>query len=326
MGTVRRSIRSVFLSVLSAALILGYAVAGSAHPGGTDSRGGHHCWTNCDRWGERYGEWHCHSGCGGGGGDGGGSYTPPKPRDTTPPAKPSVKGATVKGSRLRILVVAERNSTLNFWLRGRLKETVKATGSKQRVDLTLADGRHEIKIVAKDAAGNKSRPKYVERKIDTRAPNDPWISVEPGTPSNTETEFTIGGEPRSEFTFRVAQGSSVLVTRTGRLPGSGQYVIGLELEEGSYRSSVYLIDEAGNRSNKTIEEFEIGSLEPPAPGPQDTYSSVATPIDDATSVADRSEESSNTEAILFLALIGGGAWLARKRIGSWVAKLRGGTA
>ena len=33
-----------------------------AHPGRTDSDGCHTCWTNCDKWGLSYGEYHCHNG------------------------------------------------------------------------------------------------------------------------------------------------------------------------------------------------------------------------------------------------------------------------
>jgi hypothetical protein len=33
-----------------------------AHPGRTDSSGGHYCWTNCEKWGYTYGQWHSHSG------------------------------------------------------------------------------------------------------------------------------------------------------------------------------------------------------------------------------------------------------------------------
>jgi hypothetical protein len=33
-----------------------------AHPGNTASDGCHYCWTNCDYWGEVYGERHCHNG------------------------------------------------------------------------------------------------------------------------------------------------------------------------------------------------------------------------------------------------------------------------
>ena len=34
----------------------------SAHPGGTDSDGGHHCWTDCGSHGYEDGEYHFHDG------------------------------------------------------------------------------------------------------------------------------------------------------------------------------------------------------------------------------------------------------------------------
>lgn len=33
----------------------------NAHPGRTDSNGGHHCWTNCEKWGYETGEYHYHN-------------------------------------------------------------------------------------------------------------------------------------------------------------------------------------------------------------------------------------------------------------------------
>lgn len=36
----------------------------SAHPGRTDSKGGHTCKTNCEKWGLEYGEYHYHNGKG----------------------------------------------------------------------------------------------------------------------------------------------------------------------------------------------------------------------------------------------------------------------
>lgn len=32
----------------------------AAHSGGTDSNGGHHCWTDCENYGYDYGEYHYH--------------------------------------------------------------------------------------------------------------------------------------------------------------------------------------------------------------------------------------------------------------------------
>jgi len=46
------------------ALILLSSTVASAHPGRTDASGGHHCWTNCERWGLSYGEYHYHNGGG----------------------------------------------------------------------------------------------------------------------------------------------------------------------------------------------------------------------------------------------------------------------
>lgn len=47
--------------ILLAALFLVPSMA-EAHPGNTDSSGGHHCWTNCEDWGYEYGEYHNHNG------------------------------------------------------------------------------------------------------------------------------------------------------------------------------------------------------------------------------------------------------------------------
>ncbi len=47
-----------FLLALSLLLITGTAFA---HPGRTDSKGGHHCRTNCEKWGYEYGAYHYHN-------------------------------------------------------------------------------------------------------------------------------------------------------------------------------------------------------------------------------------------------------------------------
>lgn len=45
------------------ATTIGNSTGGHAHsatPGGLDSRGGHHCWTRCGRYGMYTGQYHCH--------------------------------------------------------------------------------------------------------------------------------------------------------------------------------------------------------------------------------------------------------------------------
>lgn len=49
--------RIAIFIIIAIALLLAPA---SASPGGLDSRGGHHCWTNCERYGLYYGQYHCH--------------------------------------------------------------------------------------------------------------------------------------------------------------------------------------------------------------------------------------------------------------------------
>jgi len=66
-------------------ILFGVTVAGYnsfAHPGRTDSSGGHTCRTNCtERWGLNYGEYHYHS-------------SSPRPSPYTLPSNPKVKGIT----------------------------------------------------------------------------------------------------------------------------------------------------------------------------------------------------------------------------------------
>jgi beta-lactamase superfamily II metal-dependent hydrolase len=50
----------VTLTVTASLLLSPFAA--HAHPGRTDSNGGHHCWTNCEKWGYEYGEYHYHNG------------------------------------------------------------------------------------------------------------------------------------------------------------------------------------------------------------------------------------------------------------------------
>lgn len=50
-------------TILTIALLsLSFASFSSAHPGKTDSKGGHTCWTNCAKWGLKDGEYHYHKG------------------------------------------------------------------------------------------------------------------------------------------------------------------------------------------------------------------------------------------------------------------------
>jgi hypothetical protein len=55
---MRTRIRIAIAIGAFALLIIPATTIGS--PGGLDSRGGHHCWTKCARYGLYYGQYHCH--------------------------------------------------------------------------------------------------------------------------------------------------------------------------------------------------------------------------------------------------------------------------
>jgi hypothetical protein len=47
--------------LLCVMVIMGFNIKVYAHPGNTDANGGHYCWTNCEKWGLEYGEYHYHN-------------------------------------------------------------------------------------------------------------------------------------------------------------------------------------------------------------------------------------------------------------------------
>ncbi|MEX0673335.1 MAG: hypothetical protein WD067_01095 [Gaiellaceae bacterium] len=49
----------VLLSLMIASAAY-FAASALSSPGGLDRRGGHHCWTNCARYGLYTGQYHCH--------------------------------------------------------------------------------------------------------------------------------------------------------------------------------------------------------------------------------------------------------------------------
>ncbi len=49
-----------FTATLGLLTLSGFAAQAVASRGGLDSRGGHHCWTNCARYSLYTGQYHCH--------------------------------------------------------------------------------------------------------------------------------------------------------------------------------------------------------------------------------------------------------------------------
>ena len=54
--------KKIIIGLLFFALFTASTSVVDAHPGRTDKNGGHYCWTNCEKWGLKYGEYHYHNG------------------------------------------------------------------------------------------------------------------------------------------------------------------------------------------------------------------------------------------------------------------------
>lgn len=70
------------ISVLVCGFLLLLPFTASAHPGRTDSNGGHTCRTNCEKWGLQYGEYHYHNG--GSTSNGSSNISKPAPKKPVP--------------------------------------------------------------------------------------------------------------------------------------------------------------------------------------------------------------------------------------------------
>lgn len=81
---VRNGFSSI-ISVLLCCFLLLLPFTANAHPGRTDSNGGHTCRTNCEKWGLKYGEYHYHNG--GGSASNGGSSSTSKSAPSSPVPK-----------------------------------------------------------------------------------------------------------------------------------------------------------------------------------------------------------------------------------------------
>ncbi|WP_239617319.1 MBL fold metallo-hydrolase [Cohnella mopanensis] len=77
--------RKISLVLLTITTLLLSTNVTTAHPGRTDSNGGHTCRTNCAKWGLKDGEYHYHNG------NNSTTTTPSTPTPTTEPAKPTGK-------------------------------------------------------------------------------------------------------------------------------------------------------------------------------------------------------------------------------------------
>ncbi|ETT45686.1 putative S-layer protein [Paenibacillus sp. FSL R7-269] len=130
--------KRIALSMIMSVLLILLPVIANAHPGRTDSDGGHYCRTNCAKWGLKNGEYHYHNG--------GGSKSAPaatkKPTvkaTTKPTAKPTSKPAATPAPAAIVMPKKQAAGTLQVYFLdvGQGDSTLIRTPSNQYV---LIDG------------------------------------------------------------------------------------------------------------------------------------------------------------------------------------------
>jgi hypothetical protein len=103
---MRRLTYMFLVALTGVVLVIGFVPSAAgiahAHPGNTDSSGGHTCRTNCERWGLNYGQYHYHSG-------------PVSPQRTNP-ASPSVRNASPEAAIGGRTIVAVSGAVLLLYL------------------------------------------------------------------------------------------------------------------------------------------------------------------------------------------------------------------
>jgi hypothetical protein len=248
MRTLTAALAVVVLIVVAPGVALG-------HSGGTDSNGGHYCRTNCAKWGYAQNEYHYHGGSGGnsGGSTGGGSTSGGTsestesssfvaPRDTTPPARPTVSSPTIEGRTVRVQVEGERGARL----------TVESDEGDRLYDRTLkgsdvsfdmpSDGTWRLRFALTDSAGNESPSSELRVSVDTAPPEQTTVELVGGS----------ADQPMTVVAFRLAESLSWVLEFEGATPWRadgrdlGSVTENAPLAPGDYTVTLTLTDAADN--------------------------------------------------------------------------------
>lgn len=304
-GDGRRACTVLLMAVLLATV----ATPVTAHPGGLDAQGGHHCRQAGFDSGKcsPLNSYHYHRGGGGSDGSGSsssssgsggssagagssgggssiggssgsssGSSTPRPSADTTPPDRPDLGTAAVDGSSVQIPITAEQGSTVRFQVGGVTIHTMTADGAEQRATFTLNDGDHDVSVTATDAAGNTSRAAEFSVALDTTPPDAPAVLVDAGDAPGARTTIRVEGETGAEYEVSVE--GPTRQAKTGKL-SSGATTMPLRLPNGDYTVTSRLIDDNGNESTVTTREFVVALPAPDAPTVTVTSDPGADPLE-----------------------------------------------
>ncbi|MBF4607658.1 Ig-like domain-containing protein [Curtobacterium sp. VKM Ac-1393] len=131
------------------------------------------------------------------------------------------------------------------------------------LDEPLADGKHDLDVIAKDKAGNTSTPTPIIIDVDTEAPDAPVVTS-PTDLADGTGPITGTAEPGSTVIVRDEDGKEI---GRGEADKDGNFTVELDepLKDGSHDVVVVVEDKAGNESDPTKTTVKIDTETPDAP-------------------------------------------------------------
>ncbi|WP_010496568.1 OmpL47-type beta-barrel domain-containing protein, partial [Paenibacillus elgii] len=194
--------------------------------------------------------------------------------DTQAPAAPVIltpaDGTVTGNNRPVISGTAEAGAALIIDLDGTetAAGTANAGGSwSYSPPDALMDGRHEVKVRAKDAAGNISPASAtVHFTVDTEAPAAPVILAPADGTATKQSKPVIRGTAEANAAVNVVLNGSPAGTVTADVGGNWTFIPPVALVDGVYSVRATAADAAGNISPPSEEiRFTVDTLAPPAP-------------------------------------------------------------
>lgn len=149
-----------------------------------------------------------------------------------------------------------------------------ASGGNYSIDISLAEGVHNVTATATDVAGNVSAPSStLQVTIDTTAPGAPSVpdlaAVDDSGVSNTDNitnvtaGLTFGGTAETGATVTILEGVTALGSGVA---AGGNYAVDVSLAEGVHNVSATATDVAGNVSSPSSTlQVTIDTTGPAAP-------------------------------------------------------------
>ncbi|MBF4583284.1 hypothetical protein ITJ54_11450, partial [Curtobacterium sp. VKM Ac-2865] len=144
------------------------------------------------------------------------------------------------------------------------RDTAKENGDwTVELDEPLADGSHDLEVIASDKAGNVSTPTPTTVDVDTIAPDAPVVTS-PSDLSDGKGPITGTAEPGATVVIRDEEGNE-LGRDTAKENGDWSVELDEPLKDGKHDLEIVAEDTAGNTSDPTKTTVDVDTEAPDAP-------------------------------------------------------------